>query len=196
MLQSPSKGEWIEIAGGIAIDFNSMSLEGMTVLGLLEQLANINRHNGATSTPISVLQHSLWVSECLNYNPEHALAGLVHDFHEVIVGDMATPIKQHLRNNKSTVFDTLEIQAEMAMREWLGIPAFSRWADEMVKHADTGVLMAEREMYRVKGRAWSINVKPALIGPMLSRSKLLAKVEDRLYYLYTALDLDTASLFT
>ena len=58
-------------------------------------LSRINRYNGHGKHPISVLDHSLIVSRLCP--PEFALAGLMHDAHEALIGDITQPVKNFLR---------------------------------------------------------------------------------------------------
>lgn len=55
-------------------------------------LACCNRFAGQTREPLSVAQHSVYVS--LLCGPEHALQGLLHDASESFLGDMTKWLKQ------------------------------------------------------------------------------------------------------
>jgi hypothetical protein len=64
-------------------------------LGLSRQA----RYNGFTNGYYSVAEHSILVASWLmrtKKNPELAILGLIHDAAEAYIGDMVTPIKQHL----------------------------------------------------------------------------------------------------
>lgn len=69
-------------------------------------LAKINRFAGATTTPYSVAQHCLHVSEILEAEGHSAaiqMAGLLHDAHEIVTGDIPTPTKRLLGRLLDTV---------------------------------------------------------------------------------------------
>jgi hypothetical protein len=67
---------------------------------IAHSLAQINRYTGHASRPMSVAEHSLLVADTARAihgaNPAVQLAALMHDAHECLTGDVATPIKQVL----------------------------------------------------------------------------------------------------
>lgn len=89
-------------------DFAAPDLSGIPLTSLLRTLSRIPRFAGWGLHTISVLDHSLMVSDIAgtlaDYNPKvdaellrmiRALA-LVHDFHEAFTGDIVTPLKRHI----------------------------------------------------------------------------------------------------
>lgn len=71
-----------------------------TIESLAHQLAQINRYTGATRRPYSVAEHSLLCADLAadaGHSPLVQLCCLLHDAHEAITGDMASPVKWHLR---------------------------------------------------------------------------------------------------
>lgn len=58
-------------------------------------LAKINRYNGQTKLPWSVAAHSILVSRICR-NTEGQAWGLLHDAHEVILGDLVDPVVDYL----------------------------------------------------------------------------------------------------
>ncbi len=67
---------------------------------MCHSLANINRYTGHTRVAYSVAEHSLLVTriarEMLSATPMLQLLCLLHDGHECITGDVASPVKQEL----------------------------------------------------------------------------------------------------
>ncbi len=94
-----------------------LTLESTTPLPSISELAHslsqINRWTGWADYPISVAQHSVFVS--LLVRPELALHGLLHDAHECLTGDINTPVKRWLKSRRleqlETLFDTARIAA-------------------------------------------------------------------------------------
>ena len=66
---------------------------------IAHSLAQINRYTGHATRPYSVAEHSLLVCDILAWagHDHHAqLAGLMHDAHECLSGDVASPVKAAL----------------------------------------------------------------------------------------------------
>lgn len=64
-----------------------------------KQLTAINRWAGASKILINVAQHSMCVARILiheGHPPSICLAGLLHDAHEVYMGDVLGPVKAYL----------------------------------------------------------------------------------------------------
>jgi 5'-deoxynucleotidase YfbR-like HD superfamily hydrolase len=167
---------------GTPVDLEAIDLTEADLDSMFRQLAQLNRHTGATVEPVSVLQHSLWVSESLSFDSMIALYGLIHDLHEAIVGDMATPIKVFLRQHGNDAYDRLEAAAERAVLKRFGLPEPTIEQAAMVKQADLAVLMAERADFRTNSkRDWLIHVSPALISePIRPHFPLVKAYKQRL----------------
>ena len=74
------------------VDLEDMDMDDIEIDDIAHALANINRFNGMTRYPVSVAQHSVYVSHlCNNAN---ALQGLLHDASEAYLGDMTYFLKQ------------------------------------------------------------------------------------------------------
>lgn len=66
---------------------------------IAHSLSQINRFTGHACRPYSVAEHSLLVADIahsLGADKEAELCALMHDAHECITGDVASPIKQVL----------------------------------------------------------------------------------------------------
>lgn len=55
-------------------------------------LSMVNRYTGGSPFPVSVAQHSVWVSEQFD-DLDMQLAGLLHDAPEAYINDLASPVK-------------------------------------------------------------------------------------------------------
>ncbi len=68
-----------------------LDLSRVEIGTLAHSLSNICRFTGHVRAFYSVAEHSVLVSRIVP--PQHALAGLVHDLHEALVTDVASPVK-------------------------------------------------------------------------------------------------------
>lgn len=115
-----------------------------TLREVCHSLANINRYTGHTRVAYSVAEHSLLVAriarEMLGDNPMLQLLCLLHDGHECITGDVASPIKQELGEAWHR-FETREQTRFLAHYELL-----DAWHTHhaAVKHYDLVALATER----------------------------------------------------
>lgn len=85
------------MSDGQHFDFTKMTETMPTPRVIANHLAKIARWNGATTVPYSVAQHSCHVSDAIAAeapdNPSAAMYGLLHDAHESVLGDIASPVK-------------------------------------------------------------------------------------------------------
>lgn len=140
--------EWIEILGGNVWRFGATDNKlTLTIEQLAKALSQINRFTGHTTArwPYTVAQHSVFVSELLDLDPVLAMAGLMHDAPEIIIGDVTTPVKWFLGKEKFAPLKTEEHRAYGAIMNGLGVahtvPA--EW-EPFVKHADLIALVTEK----------------------------------------------------
>ncbi|MFA4974797.1 MAG: phosphohydrolase [bacterium] len=97
--------------------------EQISIREIAHALSNICRFYGHTSEMYSVSQHSVAVSE--NCLPEHALWGLLHDAHEIFMGDITSPMKETLKQlGAGDVLKVIEnrLMAAVAARFNLELP--------------------------------------------------------------------------
>ena len=101
---------------GFVVDLHDPQPDTLSILDIAHNLARINRFNGATRTPYSVADHSVWVSKVVP--EEFALAGLMHDASEAYLGDIIAPLKSRLpeyirleRNFDSVIGETFNVRS-------------------------------------------------------------------------------------
>ncbi|MDH4449912.1 MAG: HD domain-containing protein [Rhodoferax sp.] len=106
-------------------------------------LAQINRFTGHCKRPYSVAEHSLLVSDLAQQDgapTRVVLAALLHDAHECIVGDVASPLKAEL----GEVWQALEAREQTRLQEQFGIATVSQLYAKQIKHWDLVALATER----------------------------------------------------
>lgn len=84
---------------GTFIDLLLPDPNDVHIMDIATHLSRICRFNGATFEFYSVAEHSVLVSDLLEYDrfsPIVQLSGLLHDAHETYLGDLATPVKRLL----------------------------------------------------------------------------------------------------
>lgn len=83
----------VAVEGGRVVDLAAVRPEDVALERLAGPLARINRFAGRTPQPWSVAAHSLVVASILQplYSSGIACAGLFHDAHEALLGDVTTP---------------------------------------------------------------------------------------------------------
>ena len=82
----------------------------------------------------TVAQHSIKVSYLVE-----SIAALMHDAHEIVVGDCCTPVKQYLRE-RTSAFKTLDVMCAQAMAN---IFRYEYPLDPEIKKADTLIGLIE-----------------------------------------------------
>lgn len=175
---------WIEVIGGnkwyFGRDDNKLNL---SLDQLAKALSQINRFGGHTDAkvPYSVAQHSVYVSRLVGSDPRVRMYGLLHDAHEIIVGDMPRPFKWYFGNmlyDFDEMLDDEEDRAQTAIYKslapWLGnMDPFAPYeVHEKIKEADIKCMVTEkRDMLSsdVKWEYWDeVERLPFKIEPFLA----------------------------
>lgn len=86
---------------------------------IAHHLSMVNRFTGGSPFPVSVAQHSVWVSDHVGDDPDMQLAGLIHDAPEAFINDLASPIKY---NPKLDVYRQLDNDISKVVFEAFGLP--------------------------------------------------------------------------
>jgi hypothetical protein len=136
---------WMLTHTGQAFDLGRPKPSQVCIEDVAHHLSLINRFTGATSRPYSVAEHSLLVVEILERDGgvRDAMclrAALLHDAHEAIVGDVATPVKEFLGDG----WHVLERSVQIAVQQHFGIERAAREHRFTIKYADLRALATER----------------------------------------------------
>ena len=149
----------ITISNGQAVSLRFVDLSPLGIEQVAHSLSQINRFTGHASRPISVAEHSLMVCEIMERHfqvrsPFVLLAGLMHDAHECLTGDVSSPLKEEL----GTVWAVLEERIQRhVLRHFRLITAFTT-SRLVIKDADLHALTCEREQLMPAGDVWPCQI--------------------------------------
>lgn len=127
-------GPSVQLAGGRYFNLLDPWHSELGIDDIAHGLSHLCRFTGHTKRFYSVAQHSVMVS--LIVPPTLALAGLLHDAHEAVIGDMSTPLKNLLHGYRE-----IEREIERSVRSRFGLPGAMH---SEVKRADLVMLATER----------------------------------------------------
>lgn len=144
-----------QLARGSILDCSGKvpRFESLTVEELAQGLAAVPRFVGQSNTPRDVAQHCVMVCEALReYGCEARvrLGGLVHDDHEIVTGDIPSPVKRYL----APLLKPLERAVSKSIRKVLRIPSLNDGEWFLVKQFDRACLAIEAEAYIDCGVEW------------------------------------------
>lgn len=150
---------WLQTASGERYDLLDPDPRGIRLRDVAHALARICRFTGAVlGDPYSVAQHSVLVALALRdegHHPAIVRAGLAHDMHESVTGDVASPIKRAV----GLAWDAFEDVHERAFAERFGLVLP---LPPEVKTADLRMLVTEaRDLCGgERGGPWGISAQP------------------------------------
>ena len=91
---------WIVMSDGQELALQYPRVGDICIEQIAHHLAQINRFTGAAARPYSVAEHSLVVADlmrdCFGASAEAQFCALMHDAHEAITNDVATPSKSRI----------------------------------------------------------------------------------------------------
>lgn len=114
-----------------------------TLAEIAHSLAQINRFTGHCIRPYSVAEHSLLVADIMaemGHDSMGQLCALMHDAHECITGDVASPVKDQL----GEAWKTFEGMHQRALLAGFGLQEEYVWYHQAIKRADLIALATER----------------------------------------------------
>lgn len=156
---------FVALHTGQVIDLAQIGVPGLPKLHAFDlalPLSRINRYNGHTSRAYSVAEHSLHVvtimERDLNVRDSgQLLAGLLHDAHEAIIGDVTTPVKAALRMLSKPGIDawgSLERSVQVQLLDQWGALDDFILAGPLIGAADMIALATERRDLFPPGAVW------------------------------------------
>lgn len=151
-------GNWKELTGGHRYRFGVDNHLSTTIGEIAKALSQINRYTGHTLQPYSVAQHCVVVSRYLDFEPNWAMHGLLHDAPEIIIGDLSSPLKWHLGQEWLVPIREEEQRAMVSLTRAIGLPAFAEmdeFTKRIVKRADLTAMMTEKRDLLDRRCVWS-----------------------------------------
>jgi uncharacterized protein len=167
---APKRSPWVQTRDGNPIDLLKPDLKKLKIEEVAHSLARINRFSGHTrcQTGYSVAQHSVLVARHL---PEqYCFAGLTHDMHEAIIGDVTSPVKWALQAlGDGGAFNQLDEIVSTAMHKRFGV-RMNAATKRAVREADLKALMTEcRDLLGGECRPWGVEFEGAPVEPWPER---------------------------
>lgn len=154
---------WIQLASGGGYDFDNATIMGPFEMAqdIAWPLAGLNRYVHHTTRPWDVAVHSVVVArtiEEITKDKEAAAAGLLHELHEAVIGDIPTPVAWHIGYEK---VKELKAEVQEAIYWRLKTPPMKRTEAHklVVETADHAALHVEKQLFMVpEPAAWSCPV--------------------------------------
>lgn len=137
-------GPTILLRSGQYFDFENPEGSEILISDIALGLSHICRFTGQCHSFYSVAEHSVHCSRLVPR--EHALAALMHDAAEAVMGDMSSPLKSLLPEYK-----TIEKRCEAAILQKFGI---TLPLDPCIKWADRVMLAAEQRQAMLNHDDW------------------------------------------
>jgi 5'-deoxynucleotidase YfbR-like HD superfamily hydrolase len=138
--------KWIVTAAQKKLDLEHPELFNWDIEVIAHSLAHINRYTGHAPWAYSVAQHAFLVGVWLYQETNDAmiaLCGLHHDDHEIVTGDMSSPMKHWLKEHTSA-FSDFGIMLDATIEEKLGLQDLNH---PLVKEADTRIAITEKNAF-------------------------------------------------
>lgn len=124
---------------GLSVDPLDVRPDQIVIEDIAHALAQCNRFAGHVSAPISVAQHSVYVSLLVGSPTTYALAGLLHDASEAYLGDVTYPLK---RSKAMSAYRDAESRLQRRILERFGL---APELPEIVLHYDKRMCAFEAE---------------------------------------------------
>lgn len=143
---------WLLTSAGECMDLRVLDADKLQIDSVAYSLSHINRFTGHALRPVSVAEHSLMVCEIMERHfgitsAAALMAGLLHDAHESLTGDLSSPMKQLI--GPAWIAEEHRIQRQVLQR-------FGMWTAFTTHHhtiqaADLHALSSEREQLMPEG---------------------------------------------
>lgn len=169
-MHANSRGEYQQIYSGRKFYALDPRPEDVSFVDIAQSLPHVNRFGGHSIRPYSVAQHSINVariagnlarakSDNVEYIRGVALAGLLHDAGESLVGDLVTPVKKQISQYREIEHKILNV-----IFKKFGVIYKAEDLPQEVKRADMIALATER-LYLVAELkdSWNLPENPEVL---------------------------------
>ena len=139
----------IETLSGAMFDFDNPRAQDVDINDIAVALGNTCRFGGHVKRYYSVAEHACLVHRLVRdagYAPEVCLAALHHDSHEAYLGDVPTPLKRLMGEDRHE----LEREVDLAIGQRLAVDLTPNSA---IKAADSLALSYEAAVLKPSGKA-------------------------------------------
>ena len=158
---------WIQLRSGGGYDFDTKTIVGRYSMekDVAEPLAALPRYVKHTLSPWQVAIHSVAVArtiERITLDLDKAAAGLMHDGHESVIGDIPTPVAYAIDYAK---VEAIKEEVQLAMEQELGIPILLTPLQHkaIIKLGDSAALHVEKQLFMVpEFQPWNIKAPPTV----------------------------------
>lgn len=142
----------VETSSGLLFNLHSPDPALVRIDDIARSLSRQCRFNGHTRFFYSVADHSVYVGNLLP--PEIRIYGLLHDAHEAYLGDIASPVKKLVGEEK---IREIERTLDAALYEALGLPLPTPDILDLVHQADLLALRIEGYHLMPSRGSWAGN---------------------------------------
>lgn len=168
---------YIETRFGKKFHFLNPQPDEICIEDIAYSLSHLCRFNGHCSGFYSVAEHSVAVAALLPH--ELRLSGLLHDAAEAYLGDLASPIKQHMpqfQEMESVIFDVIDEKFKLNNSD-----------STLIKDADLQQLCTESyHLIPSRGIDWDIlrgyfpdnGIVPRCVAPKIAFGVFMAAFEE------------------
>lgn len=172
-LEVDERGPWIETFTGKRMHLADPTADEVCLEDIVQSLAHVNRYNGHTGKPFSVLQHLILCDAVWNVLTTKLQGGylavnllstvvrpylLLHDAHEAYTGDITSPAKAL---PECTEFKNVEKRLDRVIYEHFRLPEPTNAVQQWVKFVDLLVLGTEHSsIFTARHQMWNLPYNP------------------------------------
>ncbi len=172
-----SSEKWVQLKGQLAFNLigNGENSEKITMSAIAHSLSRLPRFLGHTKVRWMIAHHTLLVRDIVNQllSSEHdrhiaGIYALLHDAHEVIMGDVPAPVKKVWKENYNFDVKEFEKYLDKRIRTDLKVPLNPpAWVQEVINEADIYALKLERNSFMASKHDWMIDEIPipSIVNP-------------------------------
>lgn len=151
----------VQIQGGY-FDYDNIRSNKFDMRAFAHALGNINRFNGHSDIPFSVLQHSIFCHDVAEENEElpiNKLHILIHDIHEALYVDIPRPLKRFLKESYGFDWNSITEEFDRWVFDNLNIDAPDLDQCALIKYYDNYSLINEKRYFFLDDMEWGWGIE-------------------------------------